>query len=187
MPTAYLVAGTPGVGKSTVAAGLAARLGAEVIELAELADPDEAEVHPAKLAARAGARIRRSGRDAVIATHIIFKPRRIELGGVVVLRRSPLRLLEELRLRGYPEEKVLENVEAELLGVVYVEALRKVGPGRVFQIDTSERGPEETVELAYRSLRRGWGGEEVDWFLRLESEGRLQELLTMLSVRGPRD
>jgi len=183
MPKVYLVAGTPGVGKSTVALGLASKLGGLVIELRELADPGEVEVHPAKLAARAGARIRAGGRDAVIATHIVFKPRGITVGGVVVLRRCPLRLIEELRLRGYPEEKVLENAEAELLGVVYVEAMRRMGGGRVFQVDTTDRGVEETVELCYRALRGMWGGEEVNWVSRLEGEGRLQELLSKLSAR----
>ncbi len=186
MMKAYLVAGTPGVGKSTVASGLAERIGALMLELRELADPGELEVHPAKLSARAGARIRRAGRDAVIATHIIFKPRGIPIGAVIVLRRSPLKLLEELRLRGYPEEKVLENVEAELLGVVYVDALRKMGEGRVFQIDTTVRGVAETVDLAYRVLRGEWGGEEVDWVSQLERDGSLQGLLSKLSARGAR-
>ncbi len=186
MMRAYLVAGTPGVGKSNVALGLAERIGALMLELGELADPGELEVHPAKLSARAGAKIRREGRDAVIATHIVFKPRGIPIGAVIVLRRSPLRLLEELRLRGYPEAKVLENVEAELLGVVYVDALRKVGEGRVFQIDTTERRVVETVDLAYRALKREWGGEEVDWVSRLERDGSLQGLLSRLSARGAR-
>lgn len=184
MMRAYLVAGTPGVGKSTVASGLAERIGALMLELGELADPGELEVHPAKLAARAGARIRREGRDAVIATHIVFKPRGVPVGAVIVLRRSPVRLLEELRLRGYPEEKVLENVEAELLGVVYVEALRKMGEGRVFQIDTTERGAVETIDLAYRALRGEWNGEEVDWLSLLERDGSLQTLLSRLSARS---
>ncbi|GBC71799.1 hypothetical protein HRbin02_01587 [Candidatus Calditenuaceae archaeon HR02] len=186
MMRAYLVAGTPGVGKSTVASGLAERIGALMLELGELTDPGELEVHPVKLAARAGARIRREGRDVVIATHIIFKPRSIPIGAVIVLRRSPLRLLEELRLRGYPEEKVLENVEAELLGVVYVDALRKVGEGRVFQIDTTERGAMESVELAHRILRGEWSGDEVDWVSLLERDGSLQGLLSMLSARSAR-
>ncbi|MCS7145404.1 MAG: AAA family ATPase [Nitrososphaerota archaeon] len=183
MPSAYLVAGTPGVGKSTVASGLAARLDAMLIELRDLADAGEVEVHPAKLSARAGARIKRAERDAVIASHIVFRPRGVPLIGVVVLRRSPLRLLAELGLRGYSEEKMLENVEAELLGVVYVEALQKVGKNRVFQVDTTDRDVEETMELAYKALKGGWAGEEVDWVSRLEKEGRLRELLDRLSAK----
>ncbi|MEM0444431.1 MAG: AAA family ATPase [Nitrososphaerota archaeon] len=184
MPRAYLVAGTPGVGKSTVAPALASRLGAAVLEVRELADPGEFEVQASKLSARAGSWIRRKGQDAVIATHIVFKPRGVSLLGAVVLRRNPVRLIVELEERGYRLEKVLENVEAELLGVVYLEALRKLGRGKVFQFDTTDRSVDEVVELTYKALRGGLAGEEIDWVSRLEREGGLAELLSRLSARG---
>jgi len=183
MPVAYLVAGTPGVGKSAVARLLAERMGVTLIELAELVLPGELDVSAARLSARAGRLMRAAGRDAVIASHIVFKPRWATLGGIIVLRRNPLRLLEELRLRGYPEEKVLENVEAELLGVVHHESMRWAGRVRVVQIDTTCRGVWEAVELAYRGLRGEWVGEEVDWASRLEDEGRLYDLIARLSAR----
>lgn len=184
MPRAYIVAGTPGVGKSTLATGLAERLDAVVLEVGWLVDPGEVEARASRLSARAGAWIRGRGKDAVIATHIVFKPRGVAVVGGVVLRRNPLRLLVELEQRGYSAGKVLENVEAELLGVVYLEALRKLRGRRVAQIDTTDRGVEEVVELAYSSLRGEWAGEEIDWFSRLEREGRLAELLSRLSARG---
>jgi hypothetical protein len=40
------------------------------------------------------------------------------------------------------------------------------------------------VELAYEALTGGWRGEDIDWISRLESEGRLEGLVTRLSTRG---
>jgi adenylate kinase len=183
-PSVYILAGTPGVGKSTVSRALASRMGVWLLELADIVGPRAVEASASALSARAGSMIRRGGRDAVIATHIVFKPRSIPVRAAVVLRRDPYRLLEELAMRGYPEAKVLENVEAELLGIVYWEALSRFGAGRVFQIDTTGRGGEEVVELAYEALTGGWRGEDIDWISRLESEGRLEGLVTRLSTRG---
>ncbi len=155
-----------------------------MLELADIVGPGVVEASASALSARAGSMIRRGGRDAVIATHIVFKPRSIPVRAAVVLRRDPYRLLEELAVRGYPETKVLENVEAELLGIVYREALSKIGAGRVFQIDTTERRVEEVVELAYGAFTGRWRGEDIDWISRLESEGRLEGLVVRLSTRG---
>jgi len=185
MPSVYLVAGSPGVGKSTVARNLASRMGLMLLELADIAGTSVAEVSASALSARAGSIIRRAGVDVVIPTHIVFKPRSIPVLSVVVLRRDPFRLLEELAARGYPELKTLENVEAELLGVVYREALSRKGVGSVVQIDTTTRSVEEVVCLTQEAFAGKWGGEDVDWVSRLESEGRLRELITRLSARTP--
>ncbi len=185
MPSAYLVAGTPGVGKSTVAKNLASRMGLMLLELADIAGPGVVEVSASALSARAGSIIKRAGIGVVIPTHIVFKPRLIPVPYVVVLRRDPFRLLEELAARGYPESKIFENVEAELLGVVYREALSRKWAGSVVQIDTTTRSVEEVVVLAQEAFAGKWCGEDVDWVGRLESEERLRELITRLSARTP--
>ena len=70
----------------------------------------------------------------------------------IVLRTSPTVLRERLARRGYPEKKVRENLEAEALDVILVEATAWCE--RVSEIDTTGRSPEEVAEQVVGILRR---------------------------------
>lgn len=63
---------------------------------------------------------------------------------VIVLRASPYELGGRLGKRGFGEGKTKENVEAEALDVILVEAVEM--NDRVYEIDTSERSIEEVVK-----------------------------------------
>ncbi len=57
---------------------------------------------------------------------------------VVVIVRCPIReLFLRLRRRGYPPQKILENLEAELLDVPLIEALNSFGEDFVVEVDTT--------------------------------------------------
>ncbi len=70
----------------------------------------------------------------------------------IVLRTSPGVLRERLKLRGYPEKKVRENLEAEALDVILVEAAEWCD--RVSEIDTTGKSPQEVADLVVRILGR---------------------------------
>ena len=153
-----VIAGVPGVGKSTVAGAVAERLGCPVIGVSELAVKEGALL----------------GRDVERDTDVVDLPRLKEIiAGVVsategpiiveghyaydvvpsdlvshalVLRRAPWTLKEELRERGYSDEKINENVEAELLDVPLIEAIEALGSSLVCETDTTGRTPDETVD-----------------------------------------
>lgn len=67
---------------------------------------------------------------------------------IIVLRCRPDVLAERLRGRGYPEEKVIENVQAEVLDVILCEAADTDIP--VAEIDCTAADPRETVGLISR-------------------------------------
>ena len=83
----------------------------------------------------------------------------------IVLRIEPAMLRERLRARGYAEEKINENLEAEALDVILVEAAESCS--RVDEIDTTNRSPLEVADLVKRIV----GGElrlppgQVDWLV----------------------
>lgn len=56
---------------------------------------------------------------------------------IIILRCRPDILKERLSGRGYPPEKIAENVEAELLDVILVEAVEEHGTSKIFEIDTT--------------------------------------------------
>ncbi len=83
----------------------------------------------------------------------------------IVLRLAPDLLRKRLLARGYSEEKIKENLEAEALDVILVEAVESCS--RVDEIDTTNRTPEEVAGLVTKiidkelSLPPG----QVDWLV----------------------
>ena len=65
---------------------------------------------------------------------------------VVVLRCRPDVLATRLRARGYGEEKVQENAEAEALDAILIEALEVHPEEHILVIDTTEQRAEETAD-----------------------------------------
>ena len=82
----------------------------------------------------------------------------------IVLRLSPAAIRPRLEARGYKESKIIENLEAEALDVILVEAVEKCS--RVDEIDTTGKSAAEVAkvvtELIQGLLRLPPG--QVDWF-----------------------
>lgn len=81
----------------------------------------------------------------------------------IVLRLAPSELINRLKARGYAKEKIHENMEAELVDVILVEAAERCS--KVSEIDTTGKSPHEVATLVARvitgeiELRPG----QVDW------------------------
>ncbi|MFW5930094.1 MAG: adenylate kinase family protein [Halobacteriota archaeon] len=146
------ITGTPGTGKTTLAREVADELGFEVVDMAALArehasgyderrDVVEADLHA----------IRESTEDlddVVFDGHLSHY---LDVDHVVVLRCHPAVLNERLRRRGWPEDKVEENVEAEALDVVFAEAVEN--HGEVHEIDTTDVDVREAAAEAVDAAR----------------------------------
>ena len=84
-------------------------------------------------------------------------------GRAIVLRLAPALLKSRLEARGYSAPKIQENLEAEALDVILVEAVQLCS--RVDEIDTTGKSPLEVAEKVARILQ----GElmlapgQVDW------------------------
>ncbi|MDD3421631.1 MAG: adenylate kinase family protein [Methanocellales archaeon] len=85
---------------------------------------------------------------------------------VIVLRASPSELRRRLSKKGFDEAKIKENVEAEALDVILIEALER--HENVHEIDTSEKDVTEVVNCIveiingsdkYRPGSIDWSGE----------------------------
>jgi len=188
MPRIYFIAGTPGVGKSTLGRLLSQKAGLKFIELRSIVQADRSdnllEVDGRTLSSKAGKILREQQADSLIATHIAFKPRGLNVERVFVLRRNPFLVIDTLKSRGYPEEKVLENAEAEFLGIVYLDMLKKFGPQKTWQINVSNRSIDESIDLLLSGIRGEDINEDVDWTRILELDKSLDDLLLLFSRRS---
>lgn len=71
----------------------------------------------------------------------------------IVLRLSPSELAIRLEERGYSEAKIRENLEAEALDVILVEAVEMCS--RVDEIDTTGKSPQEVAGIVGRIILEG--------------------------------
>jgi len=90
----------------------------------------------------------------------------------IVLRCSPKVLRKRLAERGWSDEKLLENVEAEAVDVILIDALSSCES--VFEIDTTSMTPKQVAGAIssiiagergkYRPGDIDWSGEVLDWY-----------------------
>ncbi|MCX6677327.1 MAG: adenylate kinase family protein [Methanothrix sp.] len=81
----------------------------------------------------------------------------------IVLRLSPSVLGPRLEARGYSAQKIRENLEAEALDVILVEAVELCA--QVDEIDTTGKSSQEVAELVTRIIqgRLKLPAGQVDW------------------------
>ncbi|MGC9209773.1 MAG: AAA family ATPase [Acidilobus sp.] len=170
-----VVAGTPGVGKSTFSHALAELMGCRVIEPSRIAverslgspDPEREGTliidEEALLRAVKG-EIR--GRCSIIATHYpgvflndddLYQATPL----VALLRLNPLLLVSRLEGRGWGRRKVLENVMAEALGSVAQEL--KEFEDMVIEVDTSGVDLNGSLARFFEKVEAWDVGIRVDW------------------------
>jgi adenylate kinase len=90
----------------------------------------------------------------------------------IVLRCSPKILEKRLKKKGWDEKKIRENVEAEAVDVVLIEALENVP--EVCEIDTTKKTPGQVARdveriiagerQKYRVGNVDWSEEVLSWF-----------------------
>lgn len=176
------ISGTPGTGKKTVAPIVARLMGLPPpVPINSLAkgggDVDTALLRRRLLELDPPAGVI----FGHLLPHVLRKP---EARLVAVLRCEPAVLRGRLLKRGYPAAKVTENVEAELIGVVLDECVRRFGGALVREYDTTSARPEEVARAIARDAEapgrtkrparpRAW----IDWTLTYDSSSKLRSLL----------
>ncbi len=172
------ITGTPGVGKTSVSSELRSR-GYRVVDMNEhlrshglLADRDEArdtyDVDMEALNDSLGEYRAESG-TVFLDSHLAHG---CDCSRIIVLRCDPRILAGRLRGRGYSEEKVRENVQAELLDVILCESMETDIP--VNEIDCSAGSAADAADAVERIIKgeadiylpgnTDWSGEMEEWF-----------------------
>ena len=140
------VTGTPGTGKSTATDLLESDL--EVIHLNEVIREEELTTgvdddRESLVADLEAVEAWLAGReDVVVESHLAHH---FDVDRVVVLRAHPETIVERLERREESAATARENAESEALDVVLTEAVETHGRDAVYEIDTTDRTPEEVA------------------------------------------
>lgn len=124
--------------------------------------------------------INNSESDMVIEGHYVadvVPDKKINL--VFVLRKDPIQLKLILEQRGYPENKVWENLSSEVLDVCLWDSVSVCGPNKVCEIDVTNKTVEDVVDQMLLVLENKETCKigTVDWLTKLENEGKLSEFM----------
>lgn len=186
-----IVTGTPGVGKTLISKALASKINAQVISISELVKKEKlyrgidkkrrtlvADIE--KVSKRINKIIHSASTNLIIEGHFaadVVPPEKVSI--VFILRREPEELERILRERSYNEEKIRENIAAEILDVCLYDAIKAFGENKVCEINVTSRNVEDVVQEIIKIIN----SEEkckigiVDWLGKLEAEGKLDKYL----------
>ncbi|MCG2865127.1 kinase [Vulcanisaeta sp. EB80] len=167
-----LVTGTPGVGKTTIATGLARIYGATIVGLDEIITPVlkwDPKLQTYHVTNENEARKLITERLKTLNSYIIdtVAVNLIDASLIdwcVVLRLEPTQLMDRLTRRNWPHCKVVENVLAEIVGSSLVMAINTFGRDRVIEVDTTNKNVDEVIN--YITNRIAYGRPAVgivDW------------------------
>ena len=72
---------------------------------------------------------------------------------VIILARSPEKIMEVLRERGYPDQKISANLDSLLTGVIQYDASERLPTTRIFTVNGNELSPYMTAVNVARIVR----------------------------------
>ena len=181
--------GTPGTGKKTIGNTLSKIIGFGYLELNKFAsqsgaiigkDEDSFIADPKILRSHV-MKITKSG-NFIVAGHLLSSVfNRTEIDRVFVLRCSPIELEKRLLKRKYSKDKIKRNVQAEILDVCLYEAIKKFGPKKVIEVDTTDKRPLSVAKKIIKLIKTGSYSSAglVNWISFLIKNGSWEKFLSL--------
>jgi len=186
------ISGTPGTGKSSVARELSLRLQIPLIELSTYVMENNLYVYydelrnsyiidEDKVRERLVEIYKKEGALIIVGHYLEILPRELfEL--VFILRRDPYELINILKLRGWSDHKVAENIEAELLSICTLNAIEELGEDIIVEVDTTSKEVsavvDEVIDIIF-GVKSVYHGLRIDWLSSI-SEKKLSNILTYI-------
>ena len=170
------ITGTPGVGKSSVASVLREN-GYEVVDLFKIAvdngfvDGNDEERHSWIVNVD---KLNNYVKKNYTSKGIVFVEGHLShclkcADRVIILRCRPDELRKRLSFKGWSDEKVKENLEAEILDVILVETVDIHPVGNIFEVDTTGKSIDAVmssfIEIINNKLKhmKKYNIGNIDW------------------------
>jgi adenylate kinase len=186
-----LITGTPSTGKTTIAKQLTTKLNAHYINLTDFANKhgltlgEDKKRQTTIINEKAMQQKLAETINATDNTNIIIDGHYAatatptnQTTHVFVLRRNPKELKKLMQKNNYPKPKLNENLAAEILDTILIEALQSQ-KNKVCELDITAKSAQETVNeiLAVLNGKKKCHSGIVDWLGMLEKENILDDYL----------
>ena len=165
-----VITGNPGVGKHTVAKHIAKNLKLELIDINKIAVENgifvrEKETLYVDTKALQKILDKKITNHSLVVGHLapyVIPRKKAQI--VIVLRKNPYKLNSVYKKRKYSKQKTIENLGSEILGITFYDALKKFGPAKTHQIDTSLSSVSKVVKKIEMLFEKGkFQEDQVDW------------------------
>jgi adenylate kinase len=180
-----VITGNPGTGKHTVAQILSKKMGLELVDINKIAVEKKTferkkgalEVDVQKLK-----RIldKMSSKNSLLVGHLapyVVSRNKVEVA--VVLRRNPYDLERVYKKRKYPNDKIIENLGSEILGITYYDTVKNIGQNKTVQFDTTRKSIANITKKIESLFLKGNGKwDKVDWLALVLKNGDLQRFFS---------
>jgi adenylate kinase len=175
-----IITGNPGTGKHTIAKLISEKLDLEIIDINKIAISKKVfkrnkgvlDVDVSKLKKI----IDKMNSDSILVGHLapyVISPKNVDMA--IVLRKSPYKLQSIYKKRKYTNNKSLENLGSEILGIVYHDTVQEFGKKKTSQIDTSSKSISTTVKKVESIFKGSKVEDNVDWLQLVLKKGDMQK------------
>ncbi|MBI3640379.1 MAG: AAA family ATPase [Thaumarchaeota archaeon] len=176
-----VITGNPGVGKHTVAKQIAKNLNLNLIDINKVAIENGIFVRGKEtldVDTKALQKIldKKITNHSLIVGHLapyVIPKNKVNM--IIVLRKSPYKLIPVYKKRKYSKQKTIENLGSEILGITFYDTLKKFGPVKTYQIDTSLSSVSKIVkriEMLFGKDR--FQEDQIDWLGLISKKGDLK-------------
>ena len=182
-----VLTGNPGVGKHTTASEIMKQNAMyEIIDVNNLAielgltekAKETLAVYVAELKIKMKQKV---SKNSLIVGHLapyVLDESNVDVA--IVLRKNPMDLIRVFKNRGYSKEKIKSNTAAEFIGVTLNDSITSFGEEKTFQIDTTNKTPEQVTSIIDKIVNGKNKGDVVDWFHLVDKSAAIQELLDII-------
>ena len=182
-----VLTGNPGVGKHTTASEIMKQNTMyEIIDINNLAielgltekAKETLEVYVAELKIKMKQKV---SNNSLIVGHLApYVLDESDVDVAIVLRKNPMDLIKVFKNRGYSKEKIKSNTAAEFIGVTFNDSISSFGKEKTFQIDTTNKTPEQVTSIIDKIVNGKNKGDMVDWFHLVDKNAAIRELLDII-------
>ncbi len=180
----YVITGTPGVGKHTIAKEISKKLGLPIIDINKIAHEFELievndqtnDVDVNKLKNLIKKKISSPGLFVGHLAPYVLSANQIKKA--IVLRKNPYDLISIYKERKYPNEKIKDNLGSEVLGIILQDAVTRFGAKNILQIDATDISIEKITKRIIDSFTVETKWDDVDWLGLVTKKNDLKEFFS---------
>lgn len=175
-----VITGNPGVGKHTISKIIAKKFSYKILDINKIAfssmnhkkksGPVDIDVKKLKKNIK-----KLITKKSLVVGHLApYVLTKSQAKAVIVLRKSPYSLVSVYKKRKYSHQKMIENLDAEILGIIAYDSIKKFGKNKVYQIDTTKSTPK-TVKKIKSIFEDGFKEDKIDWLTLVTKKNDLKK------------